>query len=35
MIDEYLNYLYETEIDTGLGGVAKVNIKGKRDREDV
>ena len=27
MIDEYLEYIYETEIDTGLGGVAKVNTK--------
>jgi len=41
MIDEYLNYLYETEIDTGLGGVAKVNTKNnfkvrkKGDREEV
>ena len=41
MIEEYLNYLYETEIDTGLGGVAKVNTKNsfksrqKGDREEV
>lgn len=42
MISEYLKYLYETEIDTGMGGVAKVNTKGmtfkgksKGDKEEV
>jgi mutator protein MutT len=37
MIDEYLKHLYETEIDTSLGGVAKVTFKDKRkgDREEV
>jgi len=27
MIDEYLNYLYEEEVDTSLGGLVKVKIK--------
>jgi len=33
MIDDYLNYLYETEVDTGLGGLAKVTTKDEDEEE--
>lgn len=36
MIDEYLNYLYEEEVDTSMGGLAKITIKkDKEDEEEV
>jgi len=33
MIDKYLNYLYEDEVDTGMGGLARIKIKKLKRKE--